>query len=1259
MRIFKIFTGFCFLFAFACAPEHEKEPHDSTGKNDSIAPYRIFTPGTDTIALPITVCPDTLPEPLSLAYPKTGVKYVTINTSSGLKKIKLEPPRTSCQDINAGQYPASPIYNNVASGQRFFTTYTTDNGLAQDVISCGHLDKTGNLWFGTYGEGVSRYDGKSFTNYTIFQGLANNIIFCITEDKKGNFWFGTYLEGVSCYDGRSFTTFKTDLGLIDNSVRSIVEDKKGNIWFGTEKGVSRYDGRSFYNYTTSEGLVNNFVFNMMVDRNGNIWFSTKGGVSCYNGKTFYNFTTSDGLINNNVKSIWEDRDGNFWFGTQGGISRFEARSLPVSLRETNRQPEFTNFTIADGLVNNGILCITGDRRGNLWFGTQDGVSCYDGRSFYNFTSAQGLANDIVRSITEDLDGNLWFGTFGGGLSRYDGGSFVNFTTAQELSSNMVWTIMEDKAGKMWFGTYGGGLSSFDGKCFANFTTAQGLPDDNIISIISTRKGDLWFGTLSGGVSRYDGKSFTTYTTTQGLAGNNIRSMFEDTKGNIWFGTQEGGMSCYNGKSFTNFTSAQGLPNNRIVCIQEDDQGNIWLGTYSGGVSCFNGRSFINFSTAQGLSHDLVWNIKKDEYGNLWFCTQDGLSFMSHEVIEKISENNEKSIALKTYFINYSMKDGLPVNLITNIILSENGNIFVGTSKGIVAITGWGKGKPLIEVFNSTNGYPVKDINSGQNGMFMDSKGAIWAATGSDKTALVCFYYQEMLKTNHSLTVIIQNLKVNNENICWYDLLTEKDKGISQDTIDKTSDSLAILNEETITFGHILGEDLRYIMRHKFGDIQFDSITKFYPLPVNLILPYRHNDITFEFTAIEPARHFLVKYQYFLEGYNDDWSPVTDKTSASFGNIREGTYTFRLKACGPGDIWSEEVTYTFKVLPPWHRSWWFKTIYVSAFIISLVLLYRWRTANLRRRQKELEKKIREATAEIREQNEEITAQRDEISVQRDKIEAQRDTVILQKNIIENKNKNITDSIRYAQRIQQAILPNHKKLNKQLEDHFIFYRPKDIVSGDFYWTEEITNSDNETITLFAAIDCTGHGVPGAFMSLLGYNGFSQAVKENKLLKPGEILNFLSNYLRTMLRQENEESNVKDGMDLFLCSLNRNTMKLEYAGVHNCAYIIRNGELITLKPDNQPIAEPFSDDFRSYQNNEISMHKGDALYLFTDGYIDQFGGKDHKKFMSKRFRELLVTMNHMTMAGQKEKLSEVIDEWKGANEQYDDMLIMGLRI
>lgn len=269
-----------------------------------------------------------------------------------------------------------------------------------------------------------------------------------------------------------------------------------------------------------------------------------------------------------------------------------------------------------------------------------------------------------------------------------------------------------------------------------------------------------------------------------------------------------------------------------------------------------------------------------------------------------------------------------------------------------------------------------------------------------------------------------------------------------------------------------------------------------------------------------------------------------------------------------------------------------------------------------------------------------------------------------NIIEDQHKDIKSSIRYALRLQEAILPTTVFSKTFAGTSFVFYQPKDIVSGDFYWIQEVEDKGTKKI-LFAAVDCTGHGVPGAFMSIVGHNLLNQAVKEHHKIKPSDILNEINIGLSETLRQTIEESTVKDGMDIALCSLHKtshNSSVLQFSGANNPVWIVRNNantELQEIKGDKFPIGIFLGEEMHQFNNHEVELFSGDTVYVFTDGFADQFGGNNGKKFKYKPLQQLILSIQHQSMEQQLETLTKTLTAWKGNLEQVDDVLIIGIRI
>lgn len=281
--------------------------------------------------------------------------------------------------------------------------------------------------------------------------------------------------------------------------------------------------------------------------------------------------------------------------------------------------------------------------------------------------------------------------------------------------------------------------------------------------------------------------------------------------------------------------------------------------------------------------------------------------------------------------------------------------------------------------------------------------------------------------------------------------------------------------------------------------------------------------------------------------------------------------------------------------------------------------------------------------LEEKNEKITAQRDEIEKQKDIAEMQRDQIAYQK-------KHITDSIQYAKRIQRAILPSLELFSDEI-DHFVLYKPRDIVSGDFYWVDKV---DNKQIII--AADCTGHGVPGAFMSMLGVSLLNEIILNRGITKPADILNNLRSMIIESLNQEHANSVVKDGMDMTVTVVDFDKNMLYYSGANNPLYHIRDGELTQYKADKMPVA--IHERMEAFNMVEISLEKGDTFYTFSDGYVDQFGGLKQKKFLAKNFRKVLLDVQNLDMIDQGVKLDEIFEEYRSEVEQVDDVVVIGVK-
>lgn len=303
-------------------------------------------------------------------------------------------------------------------------------------------------------------------------------------------------------------------------------------------------------------------------------------------------------------------------------------------------------------------------------------------------------------------------------------------------------------------------------------------------------------------------------------------------------------------------------------------------------------------------------------------------------------------------------------------------------------------------------------------------------------------------------------------------------------------------------------------------------------------------------------------------------------------------------------------------------------------------------------KNLERLVDERTLELKNQNDELHALNAEIIMQRDEIEQHNSEISEQKEQIEVKNKKILDSIHYAKRIQNALLPSSENINDLLPNSFVFYQPRDIVSGDFYYIKKIRNK-----LFFAVADCTGHGVPGAFMSLLGVALLNDIVDSRAISEPDKILEAMRIQIKSLLHQSNSHRGPDDGMELAFCVADLDKQELKYAGAGSPLFIIRNGDALEVKPDRMPIGVYPKE--KPFTGHIVKLEKNDSIYLFTDGYLDQLGGPERKKFKRNKFKDLLLMIAHHEMDAQKQILADTMHQWMGDVHQTDDILVLGAKL
>jgi serine phosphatase RsbU (regulator of sigma subunit) len=396
--------------------------------------------------------------------------------------------------------------------------------------------------------------------------------------------------------------------------------------------------------------------------------------------------------------------------------------------------------------------------------------------------------------------------------------------------------------------------------------------------------------------------------------------------------------------------------------------------------------------------------------------------------------------------------------------------------------------------------------------------------------------------------------------------------------------------------------------------------------------YRFNNITFEVASTHFEKEEDTEYSFILDGNDKEWSRWSKNPNPIYTNLSEGSYTFRVKARNLYGVESSVAEYSFSISAPWYRT---ILAFIGYAILLALLIWGIVVYNTRRliaEKEHLEQVVKERTAEV-------VAQKEELEVQRDQIFHQ--------------NEEIKSSINYASRIQSALLTPIETINDMFDDYFILFLPRDIVSGDFYWHTQVGNRK-----ICAISDCTGHGVPGGFMSMLGIAFLTQIMAKGERFTASQILDQLRAMIISSLHQTGKTGESKDGMDIALYVIDTDTKTIEFAGANNPMVIIRNDEIIQIKGDKMPIGIHVRSD-TPFTNNVMDYYEGDVIYTFSDGFPDQFGGPDLRKFMIKNLKELFLEIHKKPMEEQREILLNALLGWQGDTDRIDDIVVMGLRL
>lgn len=753
-----------------------------------------------------------------------------------------------------------------------------------------------------------------FKQHTVEQGLAQSQVMDIAQDRFGNLWFAT-LGGLSRYDGINYTNYDKRDGLISSEILKVLVDKKGNIWSVSRMGISMFDGQVFHNTSFLESNIEASPTALFEDSEGTIWIGLSKGVCTVRNGALKYYNAANGFEDITVNTVLEDSSGVIWLSSyRRGIYRFQ-NSAFQKISTLEFQDDISVYTMYN------------DRSQRLLVGTNKGVWEIKNESF---NRVYPILNDIIiNSMAEDKHGDLWF-TMGSGAGKIENGKYREFREKQGLTNTWLTKIFQDREGTMWFASDGEGVYNFPPPVFTYLNKRLGLNQDVIYTINKDGRGAYWFGTFSNGINSYDGDTIKTYTVEKGdISSNHIRCSEVDKEGNIWFGTEYGLQTYKNGK-FIHYCETDGLADNSVRAAFKDSKGVLWFGTRLG-LTSYDGQTFINFIPEDYKPGAAETGAEKKDF-----------------LVRYIYELPDKILLLSTsrglYVFNGKEFSEFPVpdleNLFPLTIIGDNhDNLFFGVpNEGIFKLNLTTKKVQKYDVKHGLSSYIIYSLIS-------DEEERLWVGTDRGIDRIVFDPESKIKEIKHfSRNEGFLGIETNGNAV-----FEDEDKGIwfgSIDGVYKYNKIEDVRNyQQPITYI----QNVQLFLENTKWQNYTDSISNWFGIPHNLSLSHQNNHLTFNYFGNSLINPHSVKYQYKLENFDKNWSPVTNNRQAVYANIPPGSYVFKVKSANSDNVWVESpTTLSFVIEAPYWQRWWFYTSVILFTSLLIFIFYKYRINSHKKR-----------------------------------------------------------------------------------------------------------------------------------------------------------------------------------------------------------------------------------------------------------------------------------------------------------------------
>jgi len=1027
-----------------------------------------------------------------------------------------------------------------------------------------------------------------------------------------------------------FRNYGTENDLPSEVIYSLIQDNNGYLWVGTTEGLARFDGFSFFRVSFQDSATGRYPTVSIRDSRGTLWFGCNDGTLFYSSGNELHQTILPNSSGAGVSAVLERNDGKIFVVSQ---------RMPVFLVDPENPREGQSIeSEADPTMFSASLTPSGE----ILIGTQENILVcrIEGNALAVKGSVEGFDYSRVMSITPMKNGRSFIvGTDGNGIFRFelsgDTGSLSRFRGSESLSTLPVKSVIQDSRDNVWISTAGFGAVKvqFSGETdsissIRFLDESSGLEGDYVMTAYEDSETNIWFGFNGNGLSIMNSDSFEFHVPGGSNMPRNI--IFSGRMGEDYILGTPSGFYTYSltdrkAVSFTPLPLQGGRIEARSYYI--DNERNIWIGTKGTGLFMFRPKGEIRgFYRSGDTGADNITSISISG-DNIWLSTINGVHIISRQ-----------TAALKQ---SYIMNTGLAHNYINQILLLDDGSGYVATNSERLDRIDIDSG--IIKSDLVMSGTLLNKAIS----LDIDSRGAVWV--GTEGNGVFEFHGDTVkslttangLMTNYAYSILADSNDdiwiIHQQGISRYNPGSDRTKVLSTSfanggtcnggAIYESSDGKIFIGttQGVIIYDREKDRKSGSAPRNNINSVTINDVV--YPYQESYSLPYRKRyAVRVNYTGIDFSEPEKVYYSTYLENFDDDWTAPSPTREAVY-NLSDGKYRFNLVSVNEDGITQENpLAFEINIKKPVWRTWWFilSLLGLSAGVVALII---------REREK--------AHRKLQEYLESELAARTQV-------------VIKQKTELEAQNLEITDSINYARRIQTSILPNLIHLKEHFTDAFVLFYPRDIVSGDFYWFDQL---DEDHFILVCA-DSTGHGVPGAFMSMIGSTLLQDIVTRQRITKPSEILTMLDKQIFSTLNQNLELGVSNDGMDIVVCEFTMNNRHVRFASAMRPVLIVIGGESYYIKGNRasvggQMVAEKYFDD------QEYYLNEGDSIYLFTDGFPDQFGGPEGKKMKIARLKALIEEISPLEINDQEDALTKFLIEWKGDYEQVDDILFIGVKV